>query len=65
LLIHGDKDAQVPYAQSTRFQEQMRAAGNSCELMTIAGGAHGMGGWENLGSGYQKQLIAWLRNNLK
>ena len=24
LLIHGDKDPQVPYAQSMRFQEQMK-----------------------------------------
>ena len=29
LLIHGDKDQQVPYAQSIRFQEQMKAAGNA------------------------------------
>jgi alpha-L-fucosidase 2 len=65
LLIHGDKDAQVPYAQSTRFQEQMKAAGNSCELITIAEGAHGMGGWEKLGSDYQRQLVVWLKKTLK
>jgi len=65
LLIHGDKDAQVPYVQSTRFQEQMKAAGNSCELITITDGAHGMGGWEKLGSNYQPQLVAWLKKALK
>jgi len=64
LLIHGDKDPQVPYTQSTRFQEQMKAAGNSCELITITDGAHGMGGWEKLGSNYQQQLVAWLRKKL-
>ena len=65
LLIHGDKDAQVPYAQSVRFQAQMKDAGNACELITIAEGAHGMGGWEKLGSDYQSQLIAWLKKTLK
>lgn len=65
LLIHGDKDPQVPYAQSTRFQEQMKAAGNSCELITIAEGGHGMGGWEKLNSDYQTQLVTWLKKTLK
>jgi acetyl esterase/lipase len=65
LLIHGDKDPQVPYAQSTRFHEQMKAAGNSCELITIAEGAHGMGGWEKLGFDYQRQLVVWLKKTLK
>jgi alpha-L-fucosidase 2 len=65
LLIHGDKDPQVPYSQSTRFQEQMKDVGNPCELITIADGAHGMGGWEKLGSDYQKQLVTWLRKTLK
>jgi acetyl esterase len=65
LLIHGNKDAQVPYAQSTRFQEQMKAAGNACELITIAEGGHGMGGWEKLGSDYQPQLVVWLKKTLK
>ena len=65
LLIHGDKDAQVPYAQSPRFRDQMNAAGNACELITIAEGAHGMGGWDKLGSDYKQQLISWLKKTLK
>jgi alpha-L-fucosidase 2 len=64
LLIHGDKDSQVPYAHSTRFQEQMKATGNSCELITIADGAHGMGGWDRLESDYRRQLVAWLKKTL-
>jgi alpha-L-fucosidase 2 len=64
LLIHGDADAQVPYEQSPRFQKQMQAAGNTCDLITIAGGAHGLGGWEKLGSDYQTQMITWLRKTL-
>ncbi|MCE9604608.1 MAG: alpha/beta hydrolase [Planctomycetia bacterium] len=65
LLIHGDNDAQVPYEQSPMFQKQMQAAGNTCDLITVAGGEHGMGKWKALGSDYQEQLIAWLRKTLK
>lgn len=65
LLIHGDADAQVPYEQSPKFQDKMKAAGNVCDLITIKDGVHGMGGWQKLGSDYQEQLIAWLRKTLK
>jgi len=65
LLIHGDADAQVPYEQSPRFRDKMLASGNVCDLITIPGGAHGMGTWEKLGTNYQEQLIAWLKKTLK
>lgn len=60
LLIHGTKDLQVPYEQSTLFQELMKTKGNRCDLITIEGGGHGMGGWANLNSDYREQLVAWL-----
>ena len=65
LQIHGDKDTTVPISQSIEFQKKMIAAGNQCETITVAGGIHGMGGWQKLGSDYQEQLIAWLRKTLK
>ena len=65
LQIHGDKDDKVPHSQSVTFEAKMRAAGNSCETITIPGGIHGMGGWEKLGSDYQAKLIEWLRKTLK
>ena len=65
LLIHGDKDETVPHEQSTLFQASMLKAGNVCDLITIPGGGHGMGGWDKLGSGYQTQLINWLHKTLK
>ena len=65
LQIHGDKDETVPISQSVNFEAKMKAAGNSCETITVAGGIHGMGGWEKLGSDYQAQMIAWLRKTLK
>lgn len=64
LLIHGTKDVTVPFEQSLQFQEKMKAAGNVCDLIAISGGAHGMGGWEKLNSGYKDKLVAWLREKL-
>jgi acetyl esterase/lipase len=64
LLIHGDADATVPYAQSTRFQEKSRSLGNVCDLITVKGGIHGMGGWAKLGSDYAQQMIAWLNKTM-
>jgi acetyl esterase len=65
LLIHGDKDAQVPLEQSVRFQELMKKHGNECDLITIPGGAHGMGSWKMLDSDYQEQMIVWLKKKLR
>lgn len=65
LLIHGDHDDKVPYEQSVLFQKQMIAAGNACDLITISGGGHGMGGWEKLNSNYARQMIDWLRKVLR
>lgn len=65
LQLHGDKDETVPIEQSITFQAKMKAAGNQCDLITIPGGIHGMGGWLKLSPDYQDQLIAWLRKTLK
>lgn len=65
LQLHGDKDETVPLEQSLTFQAKMKAAGNQCDLITIPGGIHGMGGWLKLSPDYQDQMIAWLRKTLK
>lgn len=65
LLIHGDKDEQVPLEQSTRFLALMHKHGNACELITVSGGGHGMGKWKENGSDYQEQMIAWLKKILR
>jgi alpha-L-fucosidase 2 len=64
LLLHGTKDDKVPFEQSFRFQEKMKAAGNRCDLIAIEGGVHGMGGWLKLDPAYQAKMIAWLRETL-
>lgn len=64
LVVHGTKDNTVPFAQSLKFQEKMKAAGNVCDLIVIDGGAHGMGGWEKIDPSYKEKLVAWLRTTL-
>jgi len=41
LLLHGDRDTDVPYEQSVLMTSAFRAAGVSHELITIDGGGHG------------------------
>ena len=41
ISIHGDTDNVVPYSQSTRLHEALRAKGIAEELVTITGGGHG------------------------
>ncbi len=41
LLMHGDKDEQVDYAQSIEMEAKLKAAGISVKLLRIPGGAHG------------------------
>jgi len=65
LLLHGNKDARIPYEQSVSFQEKLKAAGVPVELITVEGGGHGMGGWEKLNSDYMVQLVTWLNRTLK
>lgn len=65
LQIHGDADTTVAHEQSVQFEAKMKAAGNSCETITVPGGGHGMGGWSKLNSDYAEQMIAWLRKTLK
>ncbi|WP_063768860.1 alpha/beta hydrolase fold domain-containing protein [Verrucomicrobium sp. BvORR034] len=41
LLIHGDADPQMPFAQSEEFQRAYQKAGLSVEFVPVAGGKHG------------------------
>jgi alpha-L-fucosidase 2 len=64
LLVHGTGDRIVSYQQSVRFQARLRAAGVPCDLITIAGGLHGMGNWEKTAPAYKEQVVAWLVRTL-
>ena len=66
LCIHGTKDDQVSYDQSTAMCEAMHRAGAACELITIQDGGHGMSGWKAAEMQHWKpEMIAWLEKTLR
>lgn len=65
LCIHGTRDDQVAYAQSTDMCAAMGKAGASCELVTIDGGGHGMSGWRAPEMQHWKaDMVVWLKKKL-
>ena len=65
LCIHGTKDDQVAFEQSTGMCAAMEAHGAPCELITIEGGGHGMSGWRAPADQHWKQeMIQWLNRTL-
>jgi alpha-L-fucosidase 2 len=65
LCIHGTKDDQVAYEQSTEMCDAMHKVGAGCELITVEGGGHGMGGWRAPEMQHWKpEMIAWLKKTL-
>jgi alpha-L-fucosidase 2 len=65
LAIHGTKDDQVPYTQSTSFYDAIRKAGSECELVTVENGGHGMGWKEPAMQHWRPEMIAWLKKVLQ
>jgi acetyl esterase len=65
LCIHGTKDDQVLYNQSTMMCETMLKVGAPCALVTIEGGGHGMSGWKAPDMQHWKpEMITWLKKAL-
>ena len=46
LFIHGTKDFNVPFEQSTLMCTEMKKAGAACEVILVEGGGHGFGAWD-------------------
>jgi alpha-L-fucosidase 2 len=65
LLVHGDGDKTVPYAQSTNFLAKLREEGVPSELITIPGGPHGMLPWPPLMPDFSDRVVAWLVKTMK
>ena len=69
LLMHGDADPLVPYAQSVGFEKALEAAHVPTKLVTIPGGKHAADfgfptpqpGWPD----YYAEAVAWLDRYLK
>jgi len=65
LAIHGTRDDQVPYEQSTIFCGALHAVGTPCDIITIEAGGHGMGTWKDADQQhYKSEMIAWLKRTL-
>ncbi len=58
LLIHGDKDTDVPYEQSVMMAEQFKKHGVEHKLITIQGGEHGLSGGDpkRIAAAYEEAL---------
>ena len=67
LLIHGTADTTVPYSESVKMCQAMKKAGARCELYTVEGAGHGVGGWEKNPAfqSYKTKMIEWLRSELR
>jgi alpha-L-fucosidase 2 len=66
LCIHGTKDDQVTFDQSTTMCATMKATGNVCDLITVEAGGHGMSSWRAPEQQHWKaEMVAWLQNTLK
>jgi acetyl esterase len=65
LLVHGTADMSVPYEQSLRLREALRAADVPCTLVTVPDGTHGTRGWSRTSPGWRDQVVAWLAAALR
>jgi len=65
LAIHGTRDDQVPYEQSTILCGAMRKVDAICDVVTVEAGGHGMGGWKDADQQhYKADMVAWLKKML-
>jgi len=66
LLVHGDKDTDVPYEQSAMMAAELARAGVEHEFITIRGGGHcSLGRDEAEVAATYPRLIAFLDRHLK
>jgi alpha-L-fucosidase 2 len=60
LILHGDRDPVVPYAQSVALERALREAGGSVRLITVPGGDHGRN-WTGITSvDWRREIVRWL-----
>lgn len=65
LCIHGTKDDQVSFEQSTEMCTAMKNVNVNCELIKVEGGGHGMNNWKAPEMQHWKpEMVAWLKKTL-
>jgi acetyl esterase len=62
LLVHGTADSLVPYTQSVRMRDRMKALGAQCEIFPVEGAGHGLRWWHS--TAYQLRIVEWLKHQL-
>ena len=66
LEIHGTRDDQVPYEQSTLMCEAMHKVGARCDVITVEAGGHGMSSWKDPDQQhYKAEMVGWLKKILE
>jgi acetyl esterase/lipase len=66
LLIHGTRDTDVPYEQSELMDRELERNGVEHELITVSGGAHGLGGTDPaVLADIRRRVLAFLARHLK
>lgn len=64
LLVHGDKDTDVPYEQSVLMGRELERQGVEHRLITVAGGGHGLSGTkETIANQTYDEAAAFLRRH--
>lgn len=58
LILHGDRDATVPFAQSEALYEALERAGVPCELCTVEGADHATAEFSQ--AGLLRHIADWL-----
>jgi alpha-L-fucosidase 2 len=64
LLVHGTADRSVLFDQSVTFQNALRAAGTSAELISLREAPHAIAQWERIDPSYRDAVVAWLETQL-
>jgi acetyl esterase/lipase len=66
LLILGDQDEYIPFAEATNQQAALKKVGVDCDIIRIPGGKHGTGGWHKLANvpDWERQMVVWLNTHL-
>lgn len=64
LLVQGSADRTVLADQTRDFQVKLKAAGVSCDWITITNGQHRIADWAKFHPGWQDEVVTWLNEKL-
>jgi pectinesterase len=64
LIVQGSADKTVPQNQSLAFQEKLKAAGVTCDFISIPEGQHRIADWKKFDPNWQSKIAGWLNEKL-